>query len=99
MTDNEDRIDAEHARKRDRPLGEGLKEGSPEWWAERAKRHDLPADQVVVLGRIEDFDPTRDLTDDASAVDPDLVPPEELPDEDVEDILESLRRVQQRDRS
>ena len=59
MTIEEDRIEKANQRVRERPLGEGLREGSPEWWAERAKRHEAPELPAVVHGRIEDFEPPR----------------------------------------
>lgn len=52
MTDGEDRIQREH----ERGEGEGLEEGSPEWWAERAKRHTLDG-PARVIGHIDNIDP------------------------------------------
>lgn len=88
MTTNEDQIAREH---RERGEGEGLTPGSRAWWRERATRHTLPADQVLVLGRIEDFDPTQRITSPASARRDLSVPPGVVPSEaEIEEILANL---------
>jgi hypothetical protein len=55
VADNDDRIEREHRVRQLQDEGDGPEPGSDAWWAERAKRHDLPADQVVVLEHISEF--------------------------------------------
>lgn len=74
MTDNEDRIEREHMFK---------PQVTP---AERAERHNLPADQVVVLGHISQFRPPIASEPVRIVVPPGVVPTEA----EVEEILANL---------